>query len=395
MRWYFSFLLAMGWAIPGVAQPPAVQQIINEVNADSLVWRMERLTGEVAVDVGPGDELIVSRHNSPPGNALAPPWIQQELARMGYTPVVQPFGTSGENVLAIKPGAVHPERKVIIGAHYDCMPGLAVAPGADDDGSGVCTVLEAARVMAGRMFGNTVVFALWDEEEQGLVGSAYQASVAAGNDEEIVAVVAMDAIGYDGDGDGLMRIHTRPIANSLAIKDSALMVNGAYGLDLPIAVNNPGATYSDHASFWNEGYGAILVIEDFDDDPNPYYHTPNDRLEHLDTAYWRGLARLAIGTAAVMAVPMGPTGVPQAPRRETLAINPNPTRDNVVISLPDGGAGAMPEVVDALGRPVPVHGVRNADGGWTLGVSDLAPGTYMVRLKTGNELRTARLVRWP
>ncbi|MBK7247048.1 MAG: M20/M25/M40 family metallo-hydrolase [Flavobacteriales bacterium] len=136
------------------------------------------------------------------------------------------------------------------------MPGGTTAPGADDDGSGVCAVMEAARVMAGHDFENTVVFALWDEEEQGLIGSAYYTSAAAGNDEEILAAVQMDAIGYDGNGDGLMRIHTRPVANSIAIKDSVLMVNTIYGLGLPIVVNNPGATYSDHASFWSEGYGA-------------------------------------------------------------------------------------------------------------------------------------------
>jgi hypothetical protein len=44
------------------AQHPAIQQIIDDVNADSLVWRMERLTGQVPVDVGQGDELILSRH---------------------------------------------------------------------------------------------------------------------------------------------------------------------------------------------------------------------------------------------------------------------------------------------------------------------------------------------
>ncbi|MBK9600208.1 MAG: hypothetical protein IPO60_18290 [Flavobacteriales bacterium] len=54
------------------------------------------------------------------------------------------------------------------------------------------------------------------------------------------------------------------------------MVNTIYGLGLPIVVNNPGATYSDHASFWSEGYGAILVIEDFDNDPNPHYHTSSE-----------------------------------------------------------------------------------------------------------------------
>lgn len=398
MCWRMLLFATLALALPVEAQHPVIQQLINDVSADSLVWRMERLTGEVPVDVGEGEVLILSRHKNQPGNALAAQWLQQELARMGYTPMVQSFGPSGENVLAIKEGALYPERKVVIGAHYDCMPGVAVAPGADDDGSGVCAVLEAARVMAGLVFENTVVFALWDEEEQGLIGSAYHAATAAGNDEEIVAVVTMDAIGHDGDGDGLMRIHTGPVANSIAIKDSALVVNGTYGLDLPIAINNPGATYSDHASFWNQGYGAILVIEDFDDDPNPHYHTANDRMEYLDTAYWRGLARLAIGTAAAMAVPASGTGVGQGGMEGRLAIAPNPTHGHVEVRLRSGqGDGLILTVLDALGRempPLPERVAQTAQG-WLVDLSGHPPGLYLIRVAGRGQVLTGRALRQP
>lgn len=380
-----------------VAQYPAVQQAVDAVSADSLVWRMDRLTGEVPVDVGNGDQLILSRNKYQPGNALAAQWLLKEFTRMGYAPVVQLFGATGENVLAAKEGLVHPERKVLISAHYDAMPGGAVAPGADDDGSGVCAVLEAARVLANVHFENTLVFALWDEEEQGMIGSTSYASGAFGNDEQIKAVVHMDAIGYDGNGDGLMRIHTRPVGNSLAIKDSAVMVNTQYGLGLPMAVNNPGATYSDHASFWAQGYGAILVIEDFDNDPNPHYHTPSDQLQYMDTAYWRGLAQLAIGTAAVMAVPMGTVGVEEHERGEALVIRPNPAQDQVEVALPKGlKRDAQLAVLDALGRVVPLvtYG-QHADGAWTLDVSGLAPGTYLIQVKGHGTRWTGRLVRWP
>lgn len=388
----FVWALALGCNV--MAQSPAVQQAVDAVNTDSLVWRLERLSGGLPVDVGQGDTLILSRHKTQPGNAIAAQWIQQEFTRMGYAPAAEPFGTTGVNILAVKPGLVHPERKVILCAHYDAMPGVAVAPGADDNGSGACAVLEGARVLAGQDFGNTLVFALWDEEEQGLVGSAYHAASAFGNDEQIIAVVNMDAIGYDGNGDGLLRIHARPVGNSIAIKDSALMVNGMYGPGLPIAVNNPGATYSDHASFWGQGYGAILVIEDFDDDPNPHYHTPGDRLQYMDTAYWRGLAQLAIGTAAVMAVPVDAADMREAARREPLLVHPNPARDKVTVSMRDG-TGAVPEVLDALGRPLSVDCSRSTDGAWSVDLSGLAPGTYLVRVNSGTEVRTGRLVRWP
>lgn len=380
------------------AQHPGIQQIVDAVDADSLVWRLERLSGDVPVNVGEGDTLILSRHKSQPGNALAAQWLRQELLRTGYTPTVEHFGGTGENILAVKAGTLHPERKVYVSAHYDCMPGLAVAPGADDDGSGVCAVLEAARVMAGHEFENTVVFALWDEEEQGMLGSAYHAAAAAGNDELVAAVVQMDAIAYDGNGDGVMRIHVRPVANSIAIKDSALMVNTNYGLGLPIAVNNPGATYSDHASFWSEGFGAMLVIEDFDNDPNPHYHTPNDRLEHLDIPYWRNVSRLAIGTAAAMAVPAGLAGVRQPAPKVELAVFPNPAQGQLQVSCAGASTAMQLLLVDATGRPVrhwymPAIGVPA--GAAPLDLQGVPPGAYVLQLHDGAMQAAQRIIVLP
>lgn len=395
--------LAIAITVRVQAQHPVVQALVDGVDIDSLVWDLERLSGQEPVDVGAGDQLILSRHKSNPGNALAADWLQQRLAAYGYTPVVQAFGATGENILAMKPGAVHPERKVVVCGHYDAMPGGPVnAPAADDDGSGSCAVLEAARLMAPHTFENTIVFALWDEEEQGLVGSHYYAGAAAASDEPIVGAVNMDAIAYDGNGDGLLRIHTKNTGNSLAIKDTALLVNSTYGLDLNIAINNPGATYSDHASFWTEGYGAILLIEDFDNDGNPHYHTSTDLLEHLDLAYWRSLTRLGVGTTAALAIPYdNVTAVahPAQSRSEELEVHPNPvTGTSQVRCTLDSTATVRLSVVDAVGREVLLlHEGLLARGrqAFDLDARGLVPGAYVVRWASGDMLRTVRIVRTP
>jgi len=386
------------------AQDPSIVSALAAVSLDSLVLDLERLTGERTVDVGNGPESILSRHKLNTGNALAADWLQQRLLALGYSPVVQGFNAgTGENILAEKVGTLHPGRKVIICGHYDAMPGGPVnAPAADDDGSGACSVLEAARVLAPYSFENTIVFALWDEEEQGKVGSAYYAGVSAANDDTIAAVINMDAISYDGNGDGLMRIHTRPVANSLAIKDSALVVNTTYGLNLNIAINNPGATYSDHASFWSEGYGAILVIEDFDNDGNPHYHTPTDLLQYMDLAYWQDLTRLSIGTTAVLAVPVnGPSAIADvaAPPVAALRVFPNPSAQEARLWLELRQAGVVRiTLCDALGRSAQVlHDGQVAAGGraFPIPVHALTPGTYLVRVESGGTVRTVRVIRTP
>ncbi|MBK9762665.1 MAG: M20/M25/M40 family metallo-hydrolase [Flavobacteriales bacterium] len=361
--------------------------LLDAMSVDSMLVYVNEMSGEVPIDVGNGPELIVSRHSDNAGNALAALYYQQKFTSWGYTPTIQGFSAgSGENILVEIPGQVHPGRKVILCGHYDAIPGgIAAAPAADDDGSGTAAVLEAARVLAGLQFENTIVLALWDEEEQGKIGSIYYAGAAAANDDTIVGVVNMDAIAYDGNGDGLMRIHTKAVANSIAIKDTALLVNTAYGLGANIAINNPGAQYSDHASFWSEAYGAILVIEDFDNDPNPRYHTPNDRVQYFDVPYYEQLAKLSLGTLAHLAIPIsGGTGVSDISGvlQPGLELWPVPTQGllNLTLRLSDAAHGSV-NVLDALGRPVrsifegELRAGRNA---FSVDLNDLPPGGYLL-----------------
>ena len=96
--------------------------------------------------------------------------------------------------------------------------------------------------------------------------------------DRIKGVVNMDAIAYDGNADRKARVHVRPIANSLDISDTVVAVLDRYNFDIDLIVTNPGATYSDHASFWNEGYGAVLMIEEFTNDCLLYTSpSPRDR----------------------------------------------------------------------------------------------------------------------
>ena len=384
------------------AQDVSIQSALNTVSIDSLVQDIRLLSGELPVNVGGGDQLILSRNKTNAGNHLAAQWLQQKLTQLGYAPTVQSFSSTGENILATKTGLLHPGRKVVICGHYDAQPGGPVnAPAADDDGSGTCAVLEAARVLAPYSFENTIVFALWDEEEQGLVGSHYYAGAEAASDDTIIAAINCDAIAYDGDGDGLMRIHTKNIANSIAIKDTALQVNSDYGLGLNIAINNPGATYSDHASFWTEGFGSILIIEDFDNDGNPHYHTSTDLLQYMDQPFWAGLTRLGIGTTAVFAVPYSigaEVATVVAPRVQLYAY-PNPFNNTARVWITtDASRNARLSLLDATGREVVgmFEGTLSAgEHAFDLDAGALMPGAYYVRCISADGVRTLRLVRVP
>lgn len=380
MKRYLSLLPALLVFSTAFAQDPVVQAIVNGTSVDSMITDLQQLDGETTIDVGAGPQTITSRHKLNPGNALAAEWLQQRATELGYTPVVQGFSMgTGENILVEKTGALHPGRKVILCAHYDAMPAPpSAAPAADDDGSGTVAVLEAMRLFAPHQFENTIVFALWDEEEQGKVGSAFYAGQAAANDDTLIAVINMDAISYDGDGDDLMRIHTKNVSTSVALKDTAVMANALYGINIPYAINNPGATYSDHASFWTEGYPAILIIEDFDNDGNPHYHTTTDLTTYLDLPYFQKLAQLSFATTAIMAQPItsgtGIAVVTDATPR--LRAWPVPAGQRLNIAFEGAAVVDHYRLIDATGRTVKEVPART--GTIAIDLADLPNGNYRI-----------------
>ncbi|HTK82906.1 MAG TPA: M20/M25/M40 family metallo-hydrolase [Bacteroidota bacterium] len=108
-------------------------------------------------------------------------YITTKLKEFGIPYSLMPFDTvrhrgngtvdtlHGENIVVTR-GYGH--EKIVLGAHYDAVPG---APGANDNGGGVAVVLEIIRSLKDSSFRNTVDFCFFDREENGLVGSAVYA----------------------------------------------------------------------------------------------------------------------------------------------------------------------------------------------------------------------------
>ena len=283
------------------SQNTTVQQVINSVNIDTLIYFVRELSGDVQTTIGGQPYTILSRHKNQPGNDKSADYIKERLQYYGLTAVDQWWSSTGRNVYASQTGTDFPNRYFIICAHYDDMPSGTIAPGADDNASGTAAVLEAARVLSQYSFPFTIVYALWDEEEQGLIGSAYFANQASAAGDSILGVINLDMIAYDGNNDGKFEIHTRSVGTSLELKDEILDVNTTYNIGITPIIKNPGSTYSDHASFWNRGYGAILLIED-NNDFHPYYHTVNDKIQYFNVPYFEKMSKLAIGTLTKLAL---------------------------------------------------------------------------------------------
>lgn len=391
MRKFLLLILGCIWVISMKAQSPVIQSIINNINIDSLMLYSNEISGEVGIYMDGGLDTILSRNRSKPGNELCFKYIRDKFVSYGYQVDSMTFGsTGGKNIWAIKPGLVYPNEPVIICGHYDAMPASGnIAPAADDDGSGVAAVLEAARVLSGYNFEHTILFALWDEEEYGLAGSAAYAQNAFNNNDTIHAVFNMDAIAHDSDNDSVARVHARPPGNSEEIADTVVAVNTNYQIGLDLILVNPGATYSDHASFWNRNFGAVLLIQDWEGDPNPHYHLTSDRVQYFNIPYFHKLARLSIASTAAFAVPFLPGAGENPNEFESLRIYPNPT--DGLIHLKWNQTYEHIRIHDMLGNEVFESGLGAVNKELTVDLSGYDDGIYFVQL-TGKSSHTIRKI---
>jgi hypothetical protein len=357
---------------------------MSDISIDSLIYYSSAISGEFPIDVGGNVETILSRNKNYPGNEIAADYIEQKFLEFGLTSSVQTFGLTGENVLATQPGLLYPNQKVVLCGHYDSMPANGTAsPAADDDGSGTAGVIEAARVLSQYNFAYTIVYAVWDEEEYGLVGSNHYAVEAENNGDSIIAVINIDAIAYDGNGDSLARVHVRDIANSVNLATVAANMISTYHIGLQIETNMPGATYSDHASFWNHNFSAILIIEDFDNDGNPHYHTQTDLVEYFDTTYYEQISKWALATTATMAIPLdGNVGVAELNVNEFM-VYPNPASNELTISSKSHQDNTFNlRVFDVRGREVIIE--LNAALPVRIDMANLEKGNYILRIENPN-----------
>jgi Zn-dependent M28 family amino/carboxypeptidase len=247
-------------------------------------------------------------------------YIEKQLVSLGYHVASQEFNADGRsyrNLEATLGGSSRAQEVVVLGAHYDTAE---EAPGADDNASGVAGVLELARVFAHAPQARTVRFVFFPNEEPpsfatGDMGSRHYATAARARNDQIVAMLSIESIGYYDTQEGSQRY---PFPLNLAypnvgdfigfvsnLKNRSLLRRSiaAFRAHATMPTQGaaapgwlPGIWWSDHWSFWREGYPAIMVSATA---PyrNPFYHTPQDTPEKLD---YDRTARVVDGLAHVV-----------------------------------------------------------------------------------------------
>ncbi len=291
----FILLFIFSGLLPAQTKNDVMSEVIQNINIDSLMYYVKELSGKVNIILNGQSTKIVSRHKNNSDNAKAADYLYQKFSQYNIPVYKQDFSSTGRNIYAVQQGTEFPNQKLIICAHYDSQPSGSLAPGADDNASGTAAVIEAARLLKEYTLPYTIVYALWDEEEQGLIGSKYYADKAAADGDSIIAVVNADMIAWNRSNNNVVEIHSTPKANSVELGNKMFELNSTLGLGLNPVIKNPGATYSDHSSFWDNNYSAVLLIED-DNDFNAYYHTPGDTIGNININYFDKCTKLSIAT---------------------------------------------------------------------------------------------------
>jgi Zn-dependent M28 family amino/carboxypeptidase len=383
-------------------EDPKLQAILNNIKIDSAIKYVKELSGEINVSIDGESVNIGSRYYANQGNTYAEKYILQKFNDFKVSSYIQDFGDGGRNIIGIKKGTKYPTWKFIICAHFDSYSSnLSVAPGADDNASGTAAVLEAARILTGYNTEYTIEFALWDIEEIGLYGSNYYAQKAKNNNDTLMGVMNLDMIAYDSQNDDKLLLNFQQNSYAALMTTRLASMNTTYSIGLKLADNYSTGLSSDHRSFSNVGYPAVLLIEDEKNgDFNAYYHSPNDRVAAFNIPYYEKCLKLSIVTLASLArVEENTTYVKILEKlSDNISIKtfPNPFNStiNINFSLPSNNNISI-IVYDQLGREIETIYKGDLSAGehtFRWNPANKPTGIYNLVLLTNSGRETARVV---
>jgi Zn-dependent M28 family amino/carboxypeptidase len=245
-------------------------------------------------------------------------YVLRTLTETGYLPRRQSFAYEGLEVSNIIAGDQNPDGYYILGAHYDTVAGT---PGADDNASGVAVLLEVARLTRLTPLPRPWTFIGFTTEEPPAffsphMGSRVYAQLSRSRGDNIRGMLCLEMVGYyrqepesqslpwvlrlmgfptTGNFIGLVSdLSSRTLLTRLkeALRQGCRLP--AVSLAIPFGGRIlPEVRLSDHASFWDEGYSAVMLT-DTSFFRNPHYHGPGDVLETLDL---EAMTELTLGLA--------------------------------------------------------------------------------------------------
>lgn len=247
------------------------------------------------------------------GHFFVQEYIRQQFGQLGSVEI-HTFSVRGktcQNLILNLPSQAGSQKElppILIGAHYDTVPGT---PGADDNATGMAVLLELARMFAAQPTKHPLRLVAFDMEEYGLLGSTEYAAKLKQEQQPLRLMISLEMLGYcdptpgsqnypsplerfyPNRGDFIALIgNWRTIRDLISISRSIRKV-GVPSQWLPVPNRGkivPDTRRSDHAPFWDAGYPAMMVT-DTANMRNPNYHKPSDTIATLDLDFLTGVCQ--------------------------------------------------------------------------------------------------------
>ena len=273
-----------------------VIDMIHHINESLLSYYLEGL-----VDIGP---RFVGSENC----SEAALFLYYEFRKLGLDVQIEPWKFprySCQNVVATLEGTdKSSDAVVVVCAHYDTISQPKPydrSPGALDDGTGVAAMLAIANICSHYSFNHTIRFAAVSGEEVGTFGSYADAKKAYEGNENIIAVLNIDTIGYANTTSTGKLLSSFAKDSSKWIISTANQVAEKYAEQLDITVENPLYYPADHDSYCDFGYCGVMFVQPLIDECH-WIHTANDTLDKVNMSYFVKASKLLLATTVELAL---------------------------------------------------------------------------------------------
>jgi len=338
----------------------------------------------------------------------------------------------GINFIGSQLGCGQNDKAWLIGGHYDTVD---ESPGADDNGSAIAGMLEAARVLSQYQFEKRISYVAWDLEEEGLVGSTNFVTNLDSTFADIEGYLNFEMIGYYSDKpntqslpagfDQLFSAQEQTIADdqfrgnfisNVGNTQNSTEIMNAFEAAATVYVPNlkvislaapgtgaivPDLRRSDHTPFWLADIPA-LMITDGANFRNPNYHSERDILDSLNFTFMSQVVQASVATVAQAANPticfadeIEITMFPGVSQKNVVlnsfSLFPNPAKNLITVQFADANMAIKKDYIihDIYGKEIQT-GALNAD--YSVNTSQLDSGLYFISFKIGNTAHLAKFI---
>ncbi len=326
-------------------------------------------------------------------------WLRNKYLSFGYLPgqlqedTFTNAGYTCKNLIITKVGTVYPNTYVIVCGHYDSITGT----GTNDNGSGVATILEVARLLQNIPTEYSIKFINFSGEEDGLLGSQHYVNTIVNGTTpkmDIKLVFNIDEVGgvagMTNNSITCERDTGNPSTNNAASTTITNQLIACVGLYSPLTGVLSYAYASDYMPFEDNNE---VITGFFETNESTHPHSTSDLLVNMDPIYNFNVAKAATGAVLHFAVASTTLGANSFDNELEMSFFPNPTKEILNINFGKlTNQKSTIKIIDVNGKLVYSSIVENPSIIEKINVSKFSKGLYLVNVTSGNKEVTKKIV---